>query len=52
MYLSWAGGSSINGNEKPISRKSVAKYVDLLADKIKDRIKEELPNQFGVYFDG
>ena len=44
--------SSINGNERPISRNSVANYVDHLTAKVKDRIKEELPNKFGVYFDG
>jgi len=44
--------NNINGDRRPIGRHSVAKYVDLIAEKIRDRVKEELPPKFGVYFDG
>ena len=43
--------SNINGDGRPLSRKTLSKYVTLVSKKVRDRIKRLLPETFGVIFD-
>ena len=43
--------SNINGDGRPLSRKTLSKYVTLVSKKVRDRIKRLLPDTFGVIFD-
>ena len=44
--------NNINGDGRPISRRYLATYVALLSNKVRGLIQEDLPETFGVYFDG
>ena len=43
--------SNINGDGRPLSRKTLSKYVTLVSKNVRDRIKSLLPDTFGVIFD-
>lgn len=43
--------SNINGDERPVGRHSLAKYISLVAEKVREKLKAELPVHFGCLFD-
>ena len=43
--------SNINGDGRPLGRKTLSEYVTLVSKKVRDRIKRSLPDTFGVIYD-